>query len=86
MLTTPNWESNMMWENVGAGRIRHPDHGFERAQREFRDWAEGIAWRFGYAVRFQPVGPEHETLGAPTQMAVFQQADGNWPRLFSEMR
>ena len=44
----------MMWENVGAGRIRHPDHRLEWTQREFRDWAEGIAWRFGYAVRFQP--------------------------------
>jgi hypothetical protein len=32
-----------MWENIGAGRIRHPDHGFEWTQREFQDWAEGIA-------------------------------------------
>ena len=54
MLTTPNREYNMMWENVGAGRIRHPDHSFEGTQREFRDWAEGIGWRFGYAVGFQP--------------------------------
>ena len=53
MLTTPNREYNMMWENVGAGRIRHPDHSFEWTQREFRDWAEGIAWRFGHAVLFQ---------------------------------
>jgi hypothetical protein len=44
----------MMWENVGAGRIRHPDHSFEWTQREFRDRAEGIAWRFGCAVGFQP--------------------------------
>ena len=54
MLTTPDREYNMMWENVWAGRIRHPDHGFERSRRGSRDWAEGIAWRFGYAVRFQP--------------------------------
>ena len=54
MLTTPNREVNMIWESVGAGRIRHPDHRLEWTQREFRDWAEGIARRFGYAVRFQP--------------------------------
>ena len=54
MLTTPNREYNMLWQNVGVRRIRHLDHSFEWTQREFRDWAEGIAWRFGYAVRFQP--------------------------------
>jgi 3' terminal RNA ribose 2'-O-methyltransferase Hen1 len=86
VLTTPNREFNVLWENVGAEKFRHPDHRFEWTRNAFRDWAEGIAGRFGYAVRFQPVGLEHETLGAPTQMAVFQQADGNWPRLFSEMR
>ena len=54
MLTTPDREENMMWENVGAGRVRHPDHRFEWTRREFRNWAEGIAGRFGYAVGFQP--------------------------------
>ena len=28
----------------------------------------------GYAVRFLPVGPEHEKLGAPTQMVIFDAA------------
>ena len=27
--------------------------------------------RFGYTVRFLPVGPEDSALGAPTQMAIF---------------
>jgi 3' terminal RNA ribose 2'-O-methyltransferase Hen1 len=80
VLTTPNREYNVKWENVGPERLRHPDHRFEWTRVEFQDWAEGIARRFGYTVRFQPIGPVDETLGAPTQMAVFQRADGNRPR------
>jgi hypothetical protein len=30
-----------------------------------------VAERFGYRVRFLPVGPEDSVLGAPTQMGVF---------------
>jgi 3' terminal RNA ribose 2'-O-methyltransferase Hen1 len=73
VLTTPNREYNVMWENVGADRLRHPDHRFEWTRPEFQAWAEGLAGRHGYAVRFQPVGPADEALGSPTQMAVFRQ-------------
>jgi 3' terminal RNA ribose 2'-O-methyltransferase Hen1 len=72
VLTTPNREYNVLWENVGAGRFRHPDHRFEWTRAEFRDWAEGLAGRFGYAVRLQPIGPVDEVVGSPTQMAVFE--------------
>ena len=72
VLTTPNREYNVTWENVGAERLRHPDHRFEWTRAEFQEWAEGVARRYGYPVRFQPVGPVHETLGSPTQMGVFQ--------------
>jgi 3' terminal RNA ribose 2'-O-methyltransferase Hen1 len=72
VLTTPNREYNVTWEDVGAGRLRHPDHRFEWTRLEFRDWAEGVAGRFGYSVRFLPVGPVDEVLGPPTQMAVFE--------------
>ena len=71
VLTTPNQEYNVTWENVGAERLRHPDHRFEWTRQEFRDWAEGIAGRFGYSVRFLPIGPEDVMLGSPTQMGVF---------------
>ncbi len=74
VLTTPNREYNVTWETLPAGQFRHPDHRFEWTRREFQDWATGVAGRFGYAVRFLPVGPESETLGAPTQMAVFDAA------------
>jgi 3' terminal RNA ribose 2'-O-methyltransferase Hen1 len=71
VLTTPNREYNVIWENVGTEKFRHPDHRFEWTRSEFRDWAEGIAGRFGYAVRSQPIGPVDEAVGAPTQMAMF---------------
>jgi 3' terminal RNA ribose 2'-O-methyltransferase Hen1 len=72
VLTTPNREYNVTWETLPAGQFRHPDHRFEWTRQEFRDWATGIAGRFGYMVRFLPVGPEDEKLGPPTQMGVFE--------------
>jgi len=74
VLTTPNREYSVTWENVGPERLRHPDHRFEWTRQEFQNWAEGLAARFAYSVRFLPVGPTHETLGAPTQMGVFERA------------
>src|SRR5207342_3065256 len=72
VLTTPNREYNVKWENVGPERLRHPDHRFEWTRVEFQDWAGAIAGRFGYTVRFQPIGPVDETVGSPTQMALFE--------------
>jgi 3' terminal RNA ribose 2'-O-methyltransferase Hen1 len=72
VLTTPNREYNVKWETLGAGRFRHPDHRFEWTRHELQDWAKAIAGRFGYTVRFVAVGPEHEKLGPPTQMAIFE--------------
>ena len=72
VLTTPNREFNVTWETLPAGKFRHPDHRFEWNRKEFQAWAHGIAERFGYAVRFLPVGPEHSEYGPPTQMGVFQ--------------
>ena len=71
VLTTPNWEYNVMWETLPAGQFRHPDHRFEWTRQEFQDWTAGIAARFGYAVRSLPVGAEDDKLGPPTQMGIF---------------
>ncbi|QEL16588.1 3' terminal RNA ribose 2'-O-methyltransferase Hen1 [Limnoglobus roseus] len=71
VLTTPNREYNVTWETLPAGKFRHPDHRFEWSRPEFQTWATGLAARFGYAVRFLPVGPEHPEYGPPTQMAIF---------------
>jgi 3' terminal RNA ribose 2'-O-methyltransferase Hen1 len=74
VLTTPNREYNVMWEWLPAGTMRHGDHRFEWTRDEFQQWASGVAGRFGYAVRFLPVGPEHTEVGAPSQMAIFERA------------
>jgi hypothetical protein len=66
--------SDVKWENVGAGRLRHADHRFEWDRREFREWAEGIAGRFGYLIKFVPIGPNDLELGSPTQMGVFEKS------------
>ena len=71
VVTTPNVEYNVKFETLPAGKLRHKDHRFEWTRAEFQLWAYGIANRFGYIVRFLPVGPEDSSLGAPTQMAVF---------------
>src|SRR4051794_10509179 len=75
VLTTPNREYNVTWESLPAGQVRHPDHRFEWSRQEFQEWAQRLGERFGYVVKFLPVGPEHAELGPPTQMAVFQRKE-----------
>ena len=72
VLTTPNQEYNVMWETLPAGQFRHADHRFEWTRQQFEDWANRVGQQHGYAVRFLPVGPEEESVGAPTQMGVFE--------------
>jgi 3' terminal RNA ribose 2'-O-methyltransferase Hen1 len=72
VLTTPNREYNVTWETLPAGKFRHPDHRFEWTRAEFRAWADGVAARFGYRVRYLGVGPEHPEFGPPTQVGVFE--------------
>lgn len=72
VLTTPNREYNPLWKTLPAGQFRHPDHRFEWSRSEFQDWASRIAEKYGYSVRFLPVGPEDAAAGSPTQMGVFE--------------
>jgi 3' terminal RNA ribose 2'-O-methyltransferase Hen1 len=71
VVTTPNVEYNVKFETLPAGKFRHKDHRFEWTRGQFQNWANGIAERFGYAVRFLPVGPEDASVGSPTQMGIF---------------
>ncbi len=75
VLTTPNIEYNVKFENLQAGSFRHKDHRFEWTRNEFQSWASDVAKRFDYAVEFHPIGPESEDVGPPTQMAVFTRED-----------
>jgi 3' terminal RNA ribose 2'-O-methyltransferase Hen1 len=74
VLTTPNAEYNGKWPSLPVGQFRHQDHRFEWTRPEFQGWASDVASRFGYDVRFLPVGDEDPLVGPPTQMAVFREA------------
>ena len=72
VITTPNQEYNVMWPSLPAGKFRHRDHRFEWTRAEFETWGKQVAEQFGYTVQFTPLGPEDETVGAPSQMGVFK--------------
>ncbi|MEA2592990.1 MAG: hypothetical protein QOD62_2821 [Actinomycetota bacterium] len=71
VVTTPNVEYNVRFPALPAGTLRHKDHRFEWTRAEFEAWAATVAGRFGYTVRFLPIGPDDPEVGAPSQMAVF---------------
>ncbi|NJS42134.1 methyltransferase domain-containing protein, partial [Candidatus Gracilibacteria bacterium] len=71
IVTTPNVEYNVRFENLPAGKFRHRDHRFEWTRQEFQTWANGVADRFGYEVEFRSIGMEDLAVGSPTQMAIF---------------
>jgi 3' terminal RNA ribose 2'-O-methyltransferase Hen1 len=71
ILTTPNREYNIKYENLDEGNLRHSDHRFEWNREEFRKWASNVAGKFGYTVKFSEIGDSDEVLGGPTQMGVF---------------
>jgi 3' terminal RNA ribose 2'-O-methyltransferase Hen1 len=70
VVTTPNADHNVLYPGLGAGTMRHPDHRFEWGRAQFRAWAQGVAQRHGYQVRFEPVGADDPDAGPPTQLAV----------------
>jgi 3' terminal RNA ribose 2'-O-methyltransferase Hen1 len=74
LVTTPNVEYNIHYDNLAPGAVRHRDHRFEWTRAEFGAWASRVAAAYRYQVRFLPVGPDHEQTGAPTQLAVFTKA------------
>jgi 3' terminal RNA ribose 2'-O-methyltransferase Hen1 len=71
VVTTPNVEYNVLFETLPAGQFRHRDHRFEWTRQQFHGWANAVAKRFRYSVRFQAIGVEDPAVGSPTQMAVF---------------
>lgn len=71
IITTPNIEYNALFENLKPGTLRHGDHRFEWTRKEFQDWANGVAERNGYRVKFSDIGEVHDKYGAPTQIGVF---------------
>ncbi|MFX0573638.1 3' terminal RNA ribose 2'-O-methyltransferase Hen1 [Nocardia nepalensis] len=71
VVTTPNAEHNVVYQTLPAGKFRHSDHRFEWTRAEFAGWSSRVAERYGYAVRFVPIGAAHPEFGPPTQLALF---------------
>jgi 3' terminal RNA ribose 2'-O-methyltransferase Hen1 len=71
IITTPNAEYNILFDNLPAKQYRHPDHRFEWTRKEFENWAYHVANEFGYQVYFESIGQVDDKYGAPTQMGVF---------------
>jgi len=74
VVTTPNREYNVRYD--GLVGMRHPDHRFEWAREEFADWTRRVGSTYGYEVDLRGVGDVDESLGTPTQMAVFTKEEG----------
>ena len=63
IVTTPNIEYNVRFESLPFGSPpRHRDYRFEWTRAEFRAWADGVAERNRYRIRYLPVG-EDDFLG-----------------------
>lgn len=71
ILTTPNREYNVNYENLAKGKFRHTDHRFEWTRAEFEKWANYVTNAFEYEVYIKPLGEVDPVVGAPSQMAVF---------------
>ena len=74
VITTPNREYNAKFPALAEGRFRHGDHRFEWTRAEFDAWTRAVAGNNGYEVKMEPLGPVDESMGAPSQMAVFSRA------------
>ena len=71
VLTTPNREYNVRFENMRPNGLRHRDHRFEWTRAEFETWARKAAETHGYTVRTGGVGPDDPEVGPPSQTARF---------------
>lgn len=75
IITTPNVEYNVLFENMPTGKLRHSDHRFEWDRSTFIKWCDDTANEFSYSVEYDSIGKEDLKLGAPTQMALFQKIE-----------
>lgn len=71
ILTTPNKEYNVNYENMKENALRHGDHRFEWTRAEFKAWADHVCEQYGYHCEISGIGEHNEATGTPTQMGVF---------------
>ena len=77
IITTPNYDYNVNYEGLTANHFRHSDHRFEWNRVQFRAWADSIAARHDYSVRYEDIGEQDKNQNTPTQMAVFRKNTEN---------
>ncbi|MBQ7568852.1 methyltransferase, partial [bacterium] len=71
IITTPNCDYNVNYDNLLDNGLRHSDHRFEWSRQEFRLWTEQICQKYGYTCEIRGIGDMDERCGTPTQMGVF---------------
>jgi 3' terminal RNA ribose 2'-O-methyltransferase Hen1 len=72
VVTTPNADYNVHYQGLMEDFFRHGDHRFEWNRDRFRAWADSVAARFAYSVRYADIGEQDDEQRTPTQMAVFR--------------
>jgi len=72
IVTTPNFDYNVNYAGLRANHFRHGDHRFEWNRIQFRTWADSVAARNNYSVRYEDIGERDEKQNTPTQMAIFR--------------
>ena len=71
IVTTPNKEYNINYQQMRDNDLRHGDHRFEWTRAQFEAWTEHICEEFGYSCKISGIGDCDEKYGTPTQMGVF---------------
>jgi len=71
IVTTPNVEYNVNYENMKENAMRHSDHRFEWNREQFCNWTNEICEKYGYSVTIKNIGECDENNNTPTQMGVF---------------
>jgi len=71
IITTPNFDYNVNYSGLRENHFRHGDHRFEWNSVQFHAWADSVAARNDYSVRYKDIGEQDENKNTPTQMAVF---------------
>jgi 3' terminal RNA ribose 2'-O-methyltransferase Hen1 len=72
VITTPNSEYNVLFEQFEEGQFRHSDHRFEWTRKEFQRWCTDISNEYDYGFEIKSIGEVHEKVGSISQMAIFR--------------
>ena len=71
VITTPNVEYNVRFENLPAQYTSAPGPSLRMDTTRICYLGRGVAERHGYEVVMSGIGPVDAEVGSPTQMAVF---------------